>query len=91
MLQSQSLNPKCQTAKGTAASNSIESATTRPSRVKRPAANKAMTVDAIEPEVGMTSITGMNSVRDSTSKSGTYIHGGWIRNVHRGRSRRSTQ
>jgi len=83
--------PNCQTATGNASSNAKDTSTIPPSRVNNPAANKAITADAIEPEVGIASKSGITSVSARINTNGRKIHGLWSRNVNRGRKKRSTK
>lgn len=54
-----------------------------PSRVSKPAAKSAMPAEAMEPEVGTTSMNGLKIVSHRIRISGSKSHGRWNRKVSR--------
>src|SRR5690606_8419966 len=64
------LNEKYQTATGIPNNNDVPAMTNAPSQVNKPAANNAMTAEAMEPDVGISSMKGMKSVSAMINASG---------------------
>ena len=87
----QEAKPNCQTAMGMLNRKIKDAKTRTPSLIRRPAAKSAIIADAIEPDVGITSMKGINKVSANIEISGSQNHGGLKRKESRSFRKGSTK